>query len=126
MSKLEEVKTLKGIEAVKDAYRRMKIKCGDHRGMKNRFKLAERFGINPQMVMFNSIAPNHGEKVEIEVSISDPKYDSPTYVWKLSDLIVELKDIKTCEISITAYRWNKLRTDRNRIERTDYIYEAKN
>lgn len=122
---MNETKILTNIEAVKDAFRFAKVKYGDFRGLKNRFELAEKFGIEPLQVLFYSNGGHGKERVEIEVSIRENENDTaPDHVWSIRDLVEELKDIKKCEIEIVAYKWNKWRTERNRIQGEEYIYDT--
>jgi hypothetical protein len=120
-------KILIGIEAVKKEYRRVKLQYGDYRGMKNKYELAEKLGINPMQILFYSNGGGQGEKTEIEVEIREEGDKVSSYVWTMKDLVDELKKAKhQCEIEIVAYRWNKIRTDRERIEGSEFIYKAKN
>lgn len=106
--------TLKNIEAVRDEYRKAKLQCGDLKGLKNRFQLANRLGIEPLHTYYVSVSP---QRTEVTASIYSPaKKAFIAHAYTMKGLIDELKDLESGEYEITleCCTWNKEKTDADR------------
>lgn len=102
------MKTVIGLNNLKDEFRKAKIQCGDLRGLKNKFELSERFGINPMQTYFFATSSNGGERYELVV-------EGDVNSYTLKELIQDVKGLnKPIEISFVCLTWNKLRTDAKR------------
>lgn len=54
-------KSIIGLENIKDEFRKLKLKFGDFRGLKNKFELAEKFEINTLQIFYYSNIPQKNE-----------------------------------------------------------------
>jgi len=111
---------IKGIEALKNQYRKAKIMCGDFRGMRNKIEIAENNGINPMQVMFMAMGGAKGRigqdvgKVEVITEVYEHEDSAGWVEYNMADF---LKNIKTytgkVRIEFTCNEWNKKGTDRD-------------
>lgn len=106
------MKMIKGIENLKDEWRKAKIACGDFRGLSNRFELAERFKINPTQILFDSVSKINSKEITGEIR-SAFDYEVGESVYNLSGLIEAIKQASDTKFEICIYclTWNKYHTD---------------
>jgi|HubBroStandDraft_3_1064219.scaffolds.fasta_scaffold08371_7 hypothetical protein len=102
------MKQIVGIENLKDEWRIAKLKNGDLRGLKNRFALAERLGINKLQTYYFAAGGLGDERVEIYAET-----DSGCH-YSLKDLIDEVSSRGQVVIQLCSATWNKERTDATR------------
>lgn len=126
------MKTIQGIENLKDEFRKAKIIHGDFRGLKNKFALTERFEIDPMQTFFFAAGGARGRfgedigKVEIIGYISENDDDFGFCEYTMKDFVKEVKKY-TCPLYITfeVLKWNKGGTDRNSNYLETFQYIAK-
>jgi hypothetical protein len=107
------METIIGIEALKDEYRKAKLKTGDLRGLKNRFALSKRLGINQMQTWYYSVSGNGDKRAEVYADVYRDG-DSIGWYYSLKDLIESLGGPGEITISIEVAMWNKERTDADR------------
>lgn len=111
------MKTVIGIKALKDEYLKAKLNSGDLRGLKNRFELASKYGIDEMKIMYLSAGGkgyNSEGKCELEITVAENEDDLNGYpVWNWKDLKTGVEKKSNCYIEIKCNLWNKYNTDVN-------------
>lgn len=125
---MENQKVIVGYELLKDEFRKAKVKVGDLRGLKNAFQLAAKFGLNEMEVAFFKCGGLAGLRMEVYASIMPVGSTSLSSYWcySMRDMIEELKSNSENEFEIEIYycKWNKERTDADRIRVTqEFIFK---
>jgi hypothetical protein len=115
-------KTIKGIENLKDEFRRAKLIVGDLRGLKNRFQLAQRLGINQLQTYFYAAGGNGENRMEVYADITplpqkEGKVQYSFWSYSIKEMVEEIRTSYEVEFEIDFYycKWNKKRTDADRI-----------
>lgn len=121
------METITTLKALKDEFRKAKLKSGDLRGLKNRFSLSKRLGIAALHTFYVSVAPNEGKRVELVADCYEQDGTGTIYAYTMKDLIEEIKDTNvTFEINLIALIWNKARTDAERKEVSRFLFKNEN
>lgn len=122
------VKTIVGLEALKDEFRRAKLKAGDMRGLKNAFQLSERLGVSTLQTFFYKAGGGNfgGTRAEVYADFCRKGDSSTSWAYSMKDLVEEIRADKANEFEVTFYvaTWNRDRTDaeRKRISE-DFIFK---
>lgn len=118
------MKQVIGIESLKDEWRIAKLKSGDLRGLKNRFALSKRLGINQMHTWFHAVGGNGKERIEVYAEVYIDGQDCG-WQYSLKDLLVTIDNPEgPVVIQLCAARWNKERTDATRTTITpEFLYK---
>lgn len=114
-----------GIENLKDQFRRAKIMCGDLRGLKNRFELSEKFGIDPMQTYFYATASSE-ERAELTADCYGNDGQGNIHDYTMSGLVEQMKnETGEFEVNLVCLVWNKYRTDAKRKTVSTFLYSNK-
>lgn len=115
-----EKETIIGIEALKDKFRWAKLMVGDLRGLKNRFALGERLGVSGLQTFFHAVGGNGEYRMEVYVDIMPKGTTNSFWCYSIKDMVEEIMDSKETEFEVEFHycKWNKARTDADRIRIT--------
>lgn len=120
------METIIGIENLKDQYRKAKLMCGDLRGLKNRFDLSEKLGINSLQTYYNSVSTHGGERFELVANCTEQGTGSNVNEYTMKDLIEPMKKWPgVYEVELECLTWNKRRTDARRRTVLNFIFKNK-
>lgn len=115
-----------GIEALKDEFRKAKLKCGDMRGLKNSFELSEKFGIPALQTFFYKMGGNGGQRMELTADCYSIESSLSIYAYTMTQLVEEIKnETEAYEVNLICLVWNKKRTDADRKTISTFIYSNK-
>ena len=115
---------VRGLENLKDEFRKAKLNCGDLRGLKNRFQISERLGVNQLQTFFFAAGGGDGLPTEIEVEIARNKYDSGFHEYSMKDMVSEVKN-RNDRMYITLHArtyTSKHKTDSNSKTVAEFYY----
>lgn len=120
------MRTVIGLENLKNEFRKAKLSCGDLRGLKNRFSLSEKLGINSFQTYYYSVGGNGGERMELTADCYGLNKQGDIYAYTMKDLIDDIKEeIGEFEINLVCLKWNKQRTDADRKTIETFLYKNK-
>lgn len=125
------METITGIAALKDEWRKTKIKIGCSQGFKNAFALSEKFGINPLQTFFYKNGGWAGEKIEMHYELQ--YYEGGDWRpvgsgYTMAELVTEAKkhDYRNeLHVNFTSVKWNKQRSDADRNTVNEFIFKLK-
>lgn len=120
------METIIGINALKDEFRKGKLRCGDLRGLRNRFELSAKFGVAALQTYFYSNVGSGNERMELTADCYALDGQCDVHAYTMSGLV---DDIKTepglFEVHLICLKWNKYRTDADRKEISIFLYKNK-
>jgi hypothetical protein len=115
-----------GIEALKDKFRAAKLKCGDLRGLKNKFELSEKLGIPALQTYYYASGGNGGERAELTADCYSEESDRTIHAYTMKGLVEDIRaESETYEVNLICLMWNKQRTDANRKTIDTFLYKNK-
>lgn len=124
------METITGIKNLQDEWRKLKLKVGDLRGMKNRFNISQKLGVPALQTFFYSMGGNGKERMEVWADISYDENSTGWRVYNMKDLLQEVKEAKeknhSClYIQLGYIKWNEHRTDGDHINGKEFIFKLK-
>jgi hypothetical protein len=115
-----------GLNALKDKFRLAKLKCGDLRGLKNRFSLSEKLGVATLQTYFYSTGGNGDTRAELTADCYSVESDRCIHEYTMGGLIEEMKgETELYEVHLICLMWDKERTDAERKDIDTFLYKNK-
>lgn len=119
------METIIGIEKLKDEFRKAKLKCGDLRGLKNAFRLSEKFNVPALQTFYYKSGGNGEKRMELVADCYSLESSLSIHAYTMKELIQEIKnETEEYEVNLTCLEWNKYRNDAER--KTISLFKYKN
>lgn len=120
------MKTVIGLNNLKDKFREAKLRCGDMRGFKsgNRFELTIKFNLPALQTFFFISGGNGDERMELTADCYEEGGSREIHAYTMGGLIEDMKG-ETCtyDVQLICLVWNKERNDAKRKTVLQFYYK---